>query len=218
MKTEDFQEEARRGEPSPNQDPLWTIHGTSSLVRFLLMFTSGWAAIQLLAYFEVVVVVFVSATILAFLLNHPTTWLSQWLPRGIAAMTVFLSCLVIVVGLSMTLGMAVLSQGQQLAASMQDFSTSLLPWLNSFESLLETWNLPINLQGLEPQLQNQAVTILTTGLGLLQSTLANLVLVILIAVITLFMLLDGINIWWWLLNRLPLRNRERFNTVLQRNL
>ncbi|MBE9136886.1 AI-2E family transporter [Nodosilinea sp. LEGE 07088] len=218
MKTEDFQEEAIRGEPHHSRDPVWTVLGTSSLVRFLLMFTSGWAAIQLLAYFEVVVVVFVSATILAFLLNHPATWLSRWLPRGVAVTTVFLSCLTLVVGLSMTLGMAVLSQGQQLAASMQDFSTSVLPWLSSFEGLLKTWNLPINLQGLEPQLQNQAVTILTTGLGLLQSTLANLVLAILIAVITLFMLLDGANIWWWLLNHLPLRNKERFNTVLQRNL
>ncbi|MGB7316014.1 MAG: AI-2E family transporter, partial [Nodosilinea sp.] len=67
-------------------------------------------------------------------------------------------------------------------------------------------------------LQNQAVTILTTGLGLLQSTLANLVLAILIAVVTLFMMLDGAKIWWWLLNHVPIRNKERFNIVLRRNL
>ncbi|OKH51202.1 AI-2E family transporter [Phormidium tenue NIES-30] len=197
---------------------MWAALGTSTLVRFLLLFASGWATIQLLAYFEVLIVVFVTATILAFLLNHPVTWLSRWLPRGVAAIAVFLTCLAIIVGLSLTLGMAVLSQGQQLSASIQNFSDSVAPWLSSAEDLLETLNLPVDLQGLEPQLQNQAVTILTTGLGLLQSTLANLVLAILIAVVTLFMMLDGAKIWWWLLNHLPIRNKRRFNTVIQHNL
>jgi predicted PurR-regulated permease PerM len=59
---------------------------------------------------------------------------------------------------------------------------------------------------------------LTTSLGLLQATLANVVLAILIAVVTLFMLLDGAQIWWWLLDNLPIRHKERFNTLVQRNL
>ncbi|MBD2230585.1 AI-2E family transporter [Phormidium tenue] len=218
MKTEEAQEETAPGASPRSKDSIWAALGTSTLVRFLLLFASGWATIQLLAYFEVLIVVFVTATILAFLLNHPVTWLSRWLPRGVAAIAVFLTCLAIIVGLSLTLGMAVLSQGQQLSASIQNFSDSVAPWLSSAEDLLETLNLPVDLQGLEPQLQNQAVTILTTGLGLLQSTLANLVLAILIAVVTLFMMLDGAKIWWWLLNHLPIRNKRRFNTVIQHNL
>ncbi|MGB3138368.1 MAG: AI-2E family transporter [Nodosilinea sp.] len=188
------------------------------MARFLLLFASGWAAIQLLAYFEVLVVVFVSATILSFLLSHPTTLLSRWMPRQVATTVVFLVCLTVLIGLSLTLGMVVLSQGQQLASSMQDFSKSVVPWLGQLEQLLKTLNLPVDVQGIEPQLQNQAVAILTAGLGLLQSTLANLVLAILIAVVTLFMMLDGAKVWWWLLNHVPIRNKERFNTVLQRNL
>lgn len=218
MKTDESQGQSAQGAEPPSRDSFWAALGTRNLVRFLLLFASGWAAIQLLAYFEVLVVVFVTATILAFLLNYPASWLSQWMPRGVAASAVFLACLAVVTGLALTLGMAVISQGQQLAASMQDFSASVIPWLNSFEDLLERLNLPINLQGLEPQLQNQAVAILTTGLGLLQSTLANLVLAILIAVVTLFMMLDGAKIWWWLLNHLPIRNKIRFNTVIQNNL
>lgn len=218
MKTEQPQEETASGASPRSKDSIWAALSTSTLLRFLLLFASGWAAIQLLAYFEVLIVVFVSATILAFLLNHPVTWLSRWLPRGVAAIAVFLTCLAAIVGLSLTLGMAVLSQGQQLSASVQNFSDSVIPWLSSAEELLETLNLPVNLQGLEPQLQNQAVAILTTGIGLLQSTLANLVLAILIAVVTLFMMLDGAKIWWWLLNHLPIRNKMRFNTVVQHNL
>lgn len=218
MKTEESQEETILELESPGRGTLWDMLSTSTLVRFLLLFASGWAAIQLLAYFEVLVLVFVTSTILAFLLNYPTSWLSRWMSHGVAAIAVFITCLALAAGLSLTLGLAVLSQGQQLADSMQNFSDSVMPWLSNVEQLLETLNIPVELEGLEPQLQNQAVTILTTGLGLLQSTFANLVLAILIAVVTLFMMLDGAKIWWWVLNRIPIRHKERFNTVLQRNL
>lgn len=218
MTTEESHEQSARGTEPQDRETLWAVLGTSTLVRFLLLFASGWAIIQLLAYFEVLVVVFVSSTILAFLLSHPAAWLSRWVPQGVATTAVFLACLAILIGLSLTLGMTVLAQGQQLASSMQEFSASVMPWISQFEQLLETLNLPVDLQGLEPQLQNQAAAILTTGLGLLQSTLANLVLAILIAVVTLFMMLDGAKIWWWLLNHVPIHNKERFNTVLQRNL
>jgi len=218
METENSQPPAQESGGLKSRDTIWAMAGNSALVRFLLLFASGWAMIQLLSYFEVLVVVFVTATILAFLLNFPAVWLSRWMPHGVAAIAVFLLCLASVGGLSLTLGMAVLSQGQQLTASMQEFSSSLMPWLGTFEGLLETFNLPVDLQGLEPQIQDQAVTILTSGLGFLQSTLSNLVLAILIGVVTLFMMLDGAKIWWWLLNHLPIRHKAQFNTVLQRNL
>lgn len=218
MRTEEPQEETIPGSESPGRGTIRAFLSTNNLARFLLLFASGWAMVQLLAYFEVLVVVFVTSTILAFLLNHPATWLSRWMRRGVACTIVFLTCLALVASLSLTLGIAVLSQGQQLANSVQDFSASVVPWLSNVEQLLETLSIPVELEGLEPQLQNQAVAILTTGLGLVQSTLSNLVLAILIAVVTLFMMLDGAKIWWWLLNRVPIRHKERFNTVLQRNL
>lgn len=218
MKIEQPQEQTVQDPESSSRSSLWDMLSTSTLVRFLLLFASGWAAIQLLAYFEVLVLVFISSTILAFLLNYPASWLSRWMPHGVAAIAVFITCLALAAGLSLTLGLAVVSQGQQLADSVQNFSDSVVPWLGSVEQLLETLNIPVSLEGVEPQIQNQAVTILTTGLGLLQSTFANLVLAILIAVVTLFMMLDGAKIWWWVLNRLPIHHKERFNTVIQTNL
>jgi predicted PurR-regulated permease PerM len=218
MKIEEQQGETAPGREPQDRDRLWSILSASTLVRFLLLFASGWAVVQLLAYFKVLVVVFVTATIVAFLLDLPARWLSRWMPHGVAAIAVFLTCLAVASGLSLTLGMTVISQGQQLVASAQDFSDSVVPWLNSVEQLLETLNLPINLEGLEPQVQDQVSTLLASGLGLLQSTLANLGLAILIAVVTLFMMLDGAKIWWWLLNHVPIHHKERFNAVLQRNL
>ena len=214
MKLEEFQEEAP---PSP-QIGIWSIVNNSVLIRFLLLFASGWAMIQLLAYFRVLIVIFITATILAFLLSHPVTWLSRWMPRVFATVTVFLTALVVVLGLSLTLGTVVLSQGQQLVANLQGLSASVMPWMNDLDGLFRDWNIPVQVQGLEPQLQSQAVSVLTAGLGLIQATLANLVLAILIAVVTLFMMLDGAKVWWWLLKHLPIRHKERFNSVVQHNL
>ncbi len=218
MKTDDPQSQSSPNFQEKEDDRFWAWLSNGLLVRFLLFFASGWALVQLLSYFELLVVIFVTSTILAFLLNHPVAWLTRWMPRGVAAVGLFVSCLMILGGLSITLGMTVLSQGQALAASVQEFSDSLNPLLASLDALLQDFNLQINLQDLEPQLQDQALGLVTGALGLIQATLANFVLGILIAVVTLFMLLDGAQIWWWLLNHLPIRNKQRFNEVIQKNL
>ena len=211
-------EESQQNTPDNNPEGLWSVISNNVLIRFLLLFACGWAMIQILAYFRVLIVVFVTATILAFLLSHPATWLSRWMAKGIATITVFLTALVVAVGLSLTLGTVVISQGQQLVANVQSLSASVMPWMDDLDRLFQDWNIPVQVQSLEPQLQSQAVSVLTAGLGLLQSTLANLVLAILIAVVTLFMMLDGAKVWWWLLKHLPIRHKDRFNTVIQHNL
>lgn len=221
------QDEPQSSEDSPanptvpsalDMDHLLHRFSQTHLIKFLLLFASGWAMMQLLAYFRLLIVIFVTATILAFLLSHPVTWLSRWMPRGIAAVGLFLVCLIIVIGLSATVGLAVISQGQQVIDSLREFLEALSPWLHQVEATFKVWNLNVNLQNLDVQVQNQVGQLLTTGLGLLQATLTNLITVVLTAVVTLFMLLDGAQIWWWLLQRLPISNREAFNTVVQHNL
>lgn len=217
MKLDDSQNETTSSFQHRSDTVLaWLSNG--QLVRFLLFFACGWAVIQLLSYFELLVVIFVTSTILAFLLSHPVTWLNRWMPRGAAVVGLFVACLLVLAGLSVTLGMAVISQGQELVASVQAFLNSLNLFLEELEPLLQDLNLQVNLQDLEPQIQDQVLGILSSALGLIQATLANFVLAILIAVVTLFMLLDGAQIWWWLLNHLPIRNKERLNDVIQRNL
>ncbi|MHC5731992.1 MAG: AI-2E family transporter, partial [Nostoc sp.] len=50
---------------------FWERLNNLALVRFLLLVASGWAIVQLLAYFEAVIVIFTFAAILAFLLSYP---------------------------------------------------------------------------------------------------------------------------------------------------
>jgi predicted PurR-regulated permease PerM len=75
----------------PSADNIWQRLNNLALVRFLLMFTSGWALVTLLAYFEAVIVIFTFAAILAFLLSYPVRWLRRFLPHSVAVIFVLLT-------------------------------------------------------------------------------------------------------------------------------
>ncbi|AFY33669.1 AI-2E family transporter [Calothrix sp. PCC 7507] len=196
---------------------IWEKLNNLTLVRFLLLVASGWAIVQLLAYFEAVIVIFTFAAILAFLLSYPVDWLGRFLPRGIAVVVVFLLSIVILGGLMITVGLAVLSQGQQLIDSISVFLTSLVPLLESIETFLRNRNLQIDLSVIEEQLRNQAVSSLVTSLAILQQFLTNFVTFILIAVVAFFMLLDGEKLWQLLIKIIPNPRRERFTKIIRRS-
>ena len=197
---------------------LWNYLNTSSLVRYLLLFACCWAAIEVLDYFEVVVVVFTSSTILAFLLSHPVAWLRRFLPHNIAVFVVFMVALTVIGGIGVTMGLAVLSQGQPLIDNVTDFLTSLNPRVEAIERSFERWNLQIDLQSLGVQLRDQTVGLLGAGIGLLQALLNNFLHAILIAVVTLFMLLDGDRIWSLLMKMVPPAHRYRVTKTVQKSL
>ncbi|MEO0540532.1 MAG: AI-2E family transporter, partial [Cyanobacteria bacterium P01_A01_bin.105] len=146
-----------------------------TLVRFLLLFASGWAGLQLLRYFEIVVVVFASSAILAFLLGYPVRWCRRLMPHSLAVTLVFLLGLVGVGGVVGGIAIAVVTQGPGLTASIGDFFSALPPTLAQFEATLQQWNLQVDLQTLGDQLRDQAVGLLGAGFSLLQSLLENFV-------------------------------------------
>jgi predicted PurR-regulated permease PerM len=204
--------------PHPPVHPLWERLNNSVLVRFLLLFVSGWAIVQLLAYFQMVVIVFTSATILAFLLSHPVSWCRRVMPHGLAVFLVFMLGLVLMGGLLAIIGIAVVSQGPLLTDSLADFLNQLSPLVDQAELTLQQWNLQVDLRGFEEQLKEQTVGLLGAGFGLLQVLLANFITAILIAVVTFFMLLDGDRIWEFVIKRLPLHRRHQLTTTIRKNL
>lgn len=195
---------------------FWDKLNNLTLVRFLLLFLSGWAAVTLLAYFETVIVIFTSAAILAFLLSYPVRWLRRFLPHSLAVTVVFISSLLILGGLTATVGLAILYQGQQLVDSVTAFLNSLAPVVGQIEDFLRSRNLQVNLAGIEEQLRTQALGLIGSGLATLQIFLANLVTLILIAVVALFMLLDGERLWNLALKAVPRQLRNRLNAVVKR--
>lgn len=201
----------------PSADNIWQRLNNLALVRFLLMFTSGWALVTLLAYFEAVIVIFTFAAILAFLLSYPVRWLRRFLPHSVAVIFVFLLSIVFLGGITITVGLAVVSQGQQLIDSVTVFLNSLTPILERIEEFFRERNIEINLNALEGQVRNQAIASLGASLVILQTLLTNFVTFILIAVIAFFMLLDGEKLWELILKIVPRQRRSRFTAITKRN-
>ncbi|MEL6604879.1 MAG: AI-2E family transporter [Cyanobacteria bacterium J06614_10] len=198
--------------------PLWRYLNTSSLVRYLLLFACGWAAIELLNYFEIVVVIFTSSAILAFLLSYPVRWLGRFVSHNVAVVVVFTVALTVIGGLVITIGLAVLSQGQPLIDNLTDFLTSLTPRVEALERTLQRWDLPVDLQSLGAQLRDQTVALLGAGIGVLQALLTNFLHAILVAVVTLFMMSDGARLWRLFIRLLPPGQRLRVTETVQESL
>ena len=212
---------APRLNPQPSLEKVQTVLAqldNSVLVRFLLLLASGWGILQLLAYFEIVVIIFVISTILAFLLSYPARWCRRFLPHSMAVFVVFMVALVLVGGITTTLALAVIAQGQSLLENSTDFLNSLLPLTERIETTLQQWNVQVDLQTLGEQLQQQATTLLGSGLGLIQTLLENFINSILIAVVTFFMMLDGPRLWRWSLKAVPEHQRQHLTLTIQKNL
>ncbi|PMB23902.1 AI-2E family transporter [Fischerella thermalis] len=196
---------------------FWSRLNNFVLVRFLLLVASGWAIVMLLAYFEPVIVIFAFAAILAFLLSYPVKWLKRLLPHSLAVIVIFLLSIVIIGSLTITVGLTVVSQGQQLIDSLTAFLNSLVPLLERIESLFRSRNIQLDLTVIEEQIRAQAISSLVASLVILQTFLTNFVTFILIAVIAFFMLLDGEKLWYLILKLVPKHRRNRFNNIVKRN-
>lgn len=202
----------------PTPRSIWDNLNNSKLVRYLLLFALAWATIQVLAYFETVVVIFIFSAIFAFLLSFPTRWAARIMPRGIAAVLVFLLSLLILLGIVATLGIAAFSQAQQLVDQAPDLLNGAIGLLDDLQALLQRINLNVDLSQIEDQLRDQALATLGMGFTTLQSVLVNTLDLIVIAVVTLFMLLDGKRLWDFLLKLFPRGMRDRITEAIQKNL
>ncbi|MDP8933348.1 MAG: AI-2E family transporter [Cyanobacteriota bacterium] len=199
---------------------LWERLNNSALVRFLLLFACGWAAVEILEYFETVIVIFTFAAIVAFLLSYPVRSLHRFVPHGVAVTVVFIFGMTLIVGLTVTVGISVVSQGQQLIESLTTFFNSMLPLLERLENYLRQRNIQVNLNLIEEQFRDQLIAGLGIGIGYSLATIqiffANFLNLILIAVVSFFMLLDGDRLWNLLMKFVPAHLQDRVTVVIKR--
>lgn len=189
----------------------------SRLVRYLLLFALGWAIVQVLAYFETVIVIFSIAAILAFLLNYPVKWIQRFLPRGWAVGIVFLSTLALFIGLAATLGISILSQAQQLLDKAPDLLNYTLSWVETLEGWLRERNLQLDTNAITTQLREQTWLGIGKSFALFQQVLASVLDMIIIAVVAFFMLLDGARLWRLFLSLFPDALQNKLATSVRRN-
>lgn len=202
---------------SPKANYFWNRFSNADLIRYLLLIALGWAVVQILAYFESVLVIFTFAAILAFLLNYPVQWASRFLPHSAAVTVVFLSVCLLTGGLVATLGLTMIAQLQSILNQIPQLIGSINELLEQLQRVLESRNLTVDFAVLEEGLQNFALSGLGLGLTTVQGLLLGLVDLVLIAVVAFFMLLDGNRLWNLSLRLFPESLRPHLTDAIQSN-
>ncbi|MEA5487943.1 AI-2E family transporter [Pseudanabaena sp. CCNP1317] len=204
-------------DPKSNNNRMWKHINNAQIVRYLLMFAIAWAIAQVLAYFSTVLIIFIFAAILAFLLNYPVKFISRFMSRSIAVLVVFLIALLVIGGLTATLGLAVIAQAQQLIAQAPKLLESMIAQLQIIQSFMENQNIKVDFSTFEGQLREQAIDVIGKGLTTLQDVLFNVLDIILIGVISFFMLSDGKRLWRLIMKIFPAHVRHDVTKAIQMN-
>lgn len=203
--------------PEGNPNKWWEQLNNARIIRYLLLFALAWVVVQVLAYFETVLIIFIFAAILAFLLNYPVKFASRFIPRWAAVLLVFSLALLILGGLMATIGLAAIAQAQQLLQQAPQFIESAIALLERLQSFLRNRNVAVDFSTFEGQLRGQAGNIIGLGFAAIQSALLNLLDVMLITVVSFFMLLDGRRLWNLIMKLFPPGLRHDLTKAIQKN-
>ena len=195
---------------------MWKRLNNSQLIRYLLLFALGWVFVQVVAYFETVLIIFVFAAITAFLLNYPVVWVSRFMPRWLAVILVFLLTLLILSVLTATVGLTIIDQIQQLLEQTPQLLNDAIALLRDLP-FLQNKNVTFNPNAIEAQLREQALSLVATGLSTIQNLLFGLLDLILIVVVAFFMLLDGKPLWNFALRVFPQHLRSELTVAITKN-
>ncbi|MCP9928688.1 AI-2E family transporter [Cyanobium sp. CH-040] len=189
----------------------WKLPSNPQLLRFLLLVASGWAAMQLLATFQVVLLLFSAAAVLAVLLNVPVRWLGRLLPRPLAIAVSVTAALTAGLGLAWVLGLQLVSQGSQLLAQLEAVMAD--PGL-PFRARLSTYLDQLDLERIIELVRSN----FDTGIGVLGGAVGNLLGLVFLVVLTVYMLVDDGRLWRSLLQLLPPERRAQVHRSVRRNV
>jgi predicted PurR-regulated permease PerM len=197
------------------------------LARFLaiallapLLVLNGWAISTIFDYFHSLIVILVAASVLAFLLNYPVSWMEQHgAKREPVAILVFLLALSILLALGVTLFPLALTQAQQLVARIPELIDSGRSQLMILNEKADIFGLPINLDALLVQINDrvkgQLQSIAGQVLNLAVITVTSLLDILLTMVLTFYLLQHGDELWHSLVDWLPTKFREPFSETLR---
>jgi predicted PurR-regulated permease PerM len=197
------------------------------LTRFLaialfapLLVLNGWAIAAIFNYFHSLIVILVGASVLAFLLSYPVSWMeNHGAKREQVAILVFLLALSILLALGVTLFPLALTQAQQLVARLPDLIDSGRSQLMILNEKAEGAGLPINLDALAAQINDrvkgQLQAIAGQVLNLAVVTVTSLLDFLLTMVLTFYLLQHGDELWQSLVGWLPSKFRDPFSKTVR---
>ena len=117
-----------------------------------------------------------------------------------------------------TLGLAAISQAQQLLEQAPKFLESAIALLENLRSFLQSLNITVDFSAFEVQVREQALGMIGTGFSTIQNALFSLLDLILVAVVGFFMLLDGRRLWKLLMKLFAPHLRRKLTVAIQKNL
>lgn len=185
-----------------------------------LLVLNAWALFAIADYFHSLIVILVAASLIAFLLNYPVSIMQrQGVPRGRAAIVVFLLALSILLAGGITLLPSALDQARQLVARLPEWFDSGQRQLIILNQQLEGANLPLDLSLLAEQvndrLKSQLQLIAAQALSVAVFTVTSLLDVLLTLVLTFYLLQNGDSLWESLVEWLPDKVQKPFSETLR---
>lgn len=187
-----------------NRLPRWMIWGLA-LPLFAL---NGWVALQIFAYFRSQLTIFLTATLLSFVLNYPVQLLSRFrLRRSLAILLVLLGSLSLLGVLGVLLVPPLVEQLNELIGRLPSWLDSGTSQLAAIQNWAVGLNLPIDLSRLSVQLQGkitaQLQSISAGVLALLPDAIGGVIDLGLTVVLTFYLLLHGERLWDGIFQWLP---------------
>lgn len=185
-----------------------------------LIVLNGWAISEIFDYFHSLIVILVGASVLAFLLNYPVSWMVRHgAKREQVAILVFLIAVSILLALGLTLFPLALTQAQQLVARLPELIDSGRRQLMVLNEKAEIFGIPINLDALVVQIndrvKSQLQAIAGQVLNLAVVTLTSLLDFLLTMVLTFYLLQHGDELWQSIVDWLPVKFREAFSQTIR---
>lgn len=185
-----------------------------------LLVLNAWAISSIFAYFHSLIIILVAASLLAFLLNYPVSWMQQQgARREQVAILVFLVTLSILLALGVTLVPIALTQAQQLVFRLPEWIDSGRHQLMVLNAWAENQGLPISLDALAVQindrLKGQLQAIAGQVLNLAVVTLTSLLDFLFTMVLAFYLLQHGDELWLSLVQWLPAQIRQPFSQTLR---
>jgi predicted PurR-regulated permease PerM len=191
-------------------------------LTWILVLITGWLTLNLLSYLGELISIFLTAGLVAFLLNFLVSKMQKVLPRSLAALLVYLLVALGLLIVVLTLVPPVFNQGRQLITNLPDLLESAQMQLIEFQNWSIQRNLPFDVNILVSQLlakvQERAEGIASKGFGLVLGTFNWFLDLILILVISFYMLLDGDRLWQGIVSIFTPKIRNGLTESLQRNL
>jgi len=188
-------------------------------LTFPIIFLNGWLLLVLVEQLQPLVSILIVATLIAFLLDYPISFLQQTgLRRGWAVGLVLLLFLVLFSVLGFILAPLILQQANELITRLPEWLRSGQQQLESLQTWAVAQQLPIDLSSSVNQLIERVTAILRSFtrqlISILFSAIGSIANIFLTLVFSVFLVLRGGSLWDGILSWLP----DRWNTQVRKSL